>query len=455
MFKEFREISAKEWKQKIQFELKGKDYNKSLLTPTKEGINIKPFYHQDDKTTKNFNNPPSSWKICHKIIVQNAIEGNSEAKIAIKNGAESLRFQISKENIQLKQLLSDIDPQIIILIEPLFLSVEFSEQLKEVAANSAYKIHFLVDIIGNLATTGNWYFNLKKDFSILRDVSMNTQNLESNILINTGLLQNAGATIIQELAYGLAHAHEYINYFFSEEKSILSKQSFLFSISIGPNYFFELSKIRALRKMWEILTEEYDLLNKCYIFAVPSLRNKTSLDYNMNLLRTTTENMSAILGGADIIENISYDTVYATANNFSSRLAGNQLQILKKESSFDKISHASNGSYYIETVTNQLVEKALDLFKNIEKGGGYLQQLKSGTIQKKIKESAGKEQKAFDEGEIILTGINSYKDPHATIPVFQKSPVSQKKIRKTLLEPVIPRRLSEKMETKLIKEHTL
>ncbi len=135
------------------------------------------------------------------------------------------------------------------------------------------------------------------------------------------------------------------------------------------------------------LASEYDVNTNCRILATPSKRNKTIYDYNVNMLRTTTECMSAILGGANTICNLPYDSLYHKSNEFGDRIARNQLLVLKNESYFDKVNNPADGAYYIESLTEQLAEKALDLFKDIEANGGFLNQLKEGTIQRKIKES--------------------------------------------------------------------
>src|SRR5690606_28411003 len=123
---------------------------------------------------------------------------------------------------------------------------------------------------------------------------------------------------------------------------------------------------------------------------------------------TTTECMSAILGGADAVSNMPYDALYHKSNEFGERISRNQLLILKHESYLDKDSKAPDGSYYIEKLTQQLAEKALTLFKEIEANGGFLFQLGEGTIQRKISESAEKEQQLFDNGQEILLGTNKH-----------------------------------------------
>jgi methylmalonyl-CoA mutase len=165
------------------------------------------------------------------------------------------------------------------------------------------------------------------------------------------------------------------------------------------------------------------------------------------MLRTTTECMSAILGGANTINNLAYDAVYHKDNEFASRISRNQLLILKHESYFNEVNNASDGAYYIESLTKQLAEKALHLFKDIEVKGGFIAQLFDGTIQRKIKESAQKEQTLFDTKEEILLGTNKHPNPNDKMQhELELYPFVKTNIRKTLIEPIIEKRLSETLE---------
>ncbi|WP_108868753.1 methylmalonyl-CoA mutase subunit beta [Aquimarina aquimarini] len=447
LFDSFDEVSAKEWKQKIQFDLKGADYNEALIYNSLEGIDIKPFYHQEDVAA--IDTPvthPVSWKNALKIVVEQTTTSNQKALSSIKKGAESIHFVITQKETDAKELLKGIPSTINIFVETQFLCASYIQKLNNIADKTDLNIFVLTDIIGNLAKTGNWFDNLKNDHSLLKEIICSS-HLKSSLSIDIGLYQNAGATMVQQLAYGLAHANEYLNHC-NNTKISLGKTPIVFKVAVGGNYFFEIAKLRALRWLWKTLASEYNTLSECHIIAYPSHRNKTILDYNVNMLRTTTECMSAILGGADTVQNLPYDDVYHLENDFGTRISLNQLLLLKNESYFDIVSNPASGSYYIESLTNQLAEKALALFKNIEDSGGFLKQLKSGTLQKKIKESATKEQELFDNENIVLTGTNKYQNSNEHIPEIQKPIFPEKKVRKTLLAPILTKRLSEKIEKK-------
>lgn len=439
LFNEFENVSSKAWKQKIQVDLKGADYNDVLIWKTNEGINVKPFYHADEsEALPNVSNSKASeWRIGQTIDVMDAVNANLTAIDAINRGAESIIFNINSESISVQDLLKNIDlDKTPIEINTKFLSEEIVDQFKSI------NLHY--DIIHNLAKTGNWFNNFKEDHAKFESiVKKNNQ-----VSVDLSVYQNAGATIIQQLAYGLAHVNEYLNHIDNiiTEKEKKSLQV-TFYIAVGSNYFFEIAKIRALRQLWSALSSEYGVNPSCKIIASPSNRNKTIYDYNVNLLRTTTECMSAILGGANTICNLPYDKLYHKSNEFGERISRNQLLILKHESYFDKVNNPADGAYYIESLTEQLAEKSLKLFKDIEANGGFLKQLKEGTIQRKIKESATKEQDDFDTEKMVLLGTNKHPNLNDKMKnELEISPFLKIEKRKTLIEPIVEKRLSEKLE---------
>ena len=454
LFDAFDAVSAKQWKQLIQFELQGADYNETLIWKTNDGVLVKPFYTSEDLKTlpETSNTKATSWHICQTIYVADAKRSNSKALNAIKNGAESIKFIIPSENIYLVDLLRNLT-QVPIYLELQFLSEAFMQDLKTFSTKA--KIAIQTDIIGNLARNGNWHSNINADFLKFLNIVSFTKSFD----VDASLYQNAGANMVQQLAYAMAHATEYLDKISDDEalyalfkENKIGKSSVIFNVSIGSNYFFEIAKLRALRLLWRSIANTYHINPECFIIATPSKRNKTIYEVNTNLLRTTTECMSAILGGANTICNILFDTVYKKSSAFSERMARNQLLILKHESWFNKVNNPSDGSYYIETLTTQLAEKALLLFKDIEANGGFLKQLKEGTIQRKIKESATKEQHQFETGEIVLLGTNNYPNTNETMKdALELYPFVKTKPRKTLIEPIIERRLAEKMEQDRLK----
>lgn len=443
LFNEFDPVSAAQWKQKIQVDLKGADYNETLITATQEGIDITPFYHAEHiDTVHSIPTKTTQWKIAQRICITNASEANTQLKDILARGAESLVLVITNETISIKEVLQNIAVEAIqIHIETTFLSSHYIATISAFAKANRANISLGIDIIGQLAATGNWFENLEKDHTQLENI-MQFDAFKSTLTVHANLYQNAGATMVQQVAYALSHANEYLHHFGSKINTKIT-----FNVAVGSHYFFEIAKLRALRQLWSILAKEYNVTTECNIVASPSKRNKTLYDYNVNMLRTTTECMSAVLGGADIVYNLPYDALYHHENEFGDRIARNQLRILKDESYFDKTNNPTEGSYYIESITKQLAEKALALFKDIEANGGFLKQLKAGTIQRKIKESAAKEQALFDEGKEVLLGTNKYPNPEDRMKHdLEIEPFAKKETRKVLLEPIMTKRLAETLE---------
>jgi len=458
LYNEFNSISAKQWKQKIQADLNGVDYNEALVWETNDGIKVKPFYHQEEFKKLPIKSTKKNCSICQSIFISDEKTASYLAKDALQKGATSLQFEANTA-FDIKELLigivaqSDSEESLKIHFKLNFLSESFLSDL--IAQTKTYKVYLNIDLIGNLAKTGNWFYNQNRDHEVLGNMLKVASNNTSILSVDVALYQNAGATIVQQVAYALAHGNEYLNHLDITNSSLSTKvlecqtscNEIQFHFAVGSNYFFEIAKLRAFKYLWKLLLEAYEQKSKAIIFVQPSVRNKTIYDYNVNLLRTTTECMSAILGGADSISNLAYDAVYHKKNEFGERISRNQLLILQEESYFRVANQIADGSYYIETITEQVSEKALTLFKDIEKNGGFLKQLQAGTIQRKIEESALNEQVQFDNGEVILLGTNKHTNPNdkmkdelALYPFVKINP------RKTLIKPIIARRLAEKLE---------
>ncbi|SIS67590.1 methylmalonyl-CoA mutase [Chryseobacterium ureilyticum] len=227
------------------------------------------------------------------------------------------------------------------------------------------------------------------------------KEFKRSICVDISLHQNAGAAIYQQLGIALAKTKELVEVYGPE---ILNK--LIFKIAVGGNYFFEMAKLRAFKIVFNQLSKEYGLDEVPYIFAETSLRNKAVSDNENNLIRSTLELASAMIGGADAVFTNNYLVNRSTDN--SEEISFKQQIVLAYESIINVFEDAANGSYYVEDVTQQIAEKSWALFVEIEEEGGYLELLKQGIIQKKIYEQAVAEQQWIEEGKIKLIGVNLY-----------------------------------------------
>ena len=218
-----------------------------------------------------------------------------------------------------------------------FQSNSYLKSLNNIIKSSSTLFNISYDPIGSFAKTGSWESSMNEDLDKLNKNINILEKFNNVIIVNSGLYQNSGANIFEEIAFTLSHANEYLNHLNGKCANKIA-----FNTSIGSNYFFEIAKLKALRLLWSTITKEYNNeINFPHIIAKPSKRNKTIYDYNNNILRTTTECMSAILGGANTISNITYDSIFKIKNEYSDKIALNQLLIIKHETHIDKVKNSA------------------------------------------------------------------------------------------------------------------
>ncbi|PCE64826.1 methylmalonyl-CoA mutase subunit beta [Sediminicola luteus] len=455
LLSDFDAVSAKQWKQKIQVDLKGADYNDTLVYETLEGINIKPFYHSEDLAPLSLkgNGTPQNWAVTQQIdTLQGDDKANAQALDSLGRGAEAIRFTNVSGKTDFTNLLQDVD----LSVHPVYFdfAAEASDLVEALAKlTDKAGIHLGLDPIGHLATTGNWRKDETSDIALLLNQLSQEEAKENRtyLKVDGSLYLNGGANSIQQLAYTLAHTAEYLHIL--EAQGAPFPKAIWVEMGVGGHYLFEIAKFRAFRTLWDTLCQGFDTEISLHLTATPGLRNKTLYDYNVNLLRTTTECMSAILGGADAVCNTNYDQLYAHDSEFASRIARNQLIVLKEESSLGQVNNVADGAYYLESIGAQFSQKALDLFKQLENQGGFLKLLKEGNIQRKIKESHLKAQKRFDAGEEVLIGSNIYPNPEDQMKGnLNIEPFSKPIPHQTKIVPIRPRRLATELEQKRLED---
>jgi methylmalonyl-CoA mutase len=250
------------------------------------------------------------------------------------------------------------------------------------------------------------------------------------ITINGHLFHNAGATLVQELAFSLASGNEYMANLTSKGlPADTVSASLQFSFGIGSNYFMEIAKLRAARLLWTAVVEQYRPENpessRMFIHSTTSLWNKTVYDPYVNLLRTTTEGMSAAIGNTDSMSILPFDFPYKDESEISRRIARNQQLILKEEAYLDKIVDPAAGSYYIESLTHSIAMHAWELFQSVEEKGGLIECIRTGFIQDEIERSCRKKDMNIAQRKIVILGTNQYANPLESMSQnIEKLPVS-------------------------------
>lgn len=357
----FSKVSLHEWEALVKKQLKTDDIYSVLSKENLEGLTVKPYY---DSVAKPLKNLPKVEESTHLV---------SDYHQDLEESVFAFLLNNNVENLEEKALFIN------------------NKNLAEHIIPEGNRVFSLIDV-----------FN-ENEFSLNKQLTKEllAKDFERNICIDVSLHQNSGAAIYQQLGIALAKTKELTEVF---GKEILNK--LVFRIAIGSNYFFEIAKIRALKLLFNQLSKEYQLDEIPYIFAETSFRNKAKNDEENNLIRSTLELASAMIGGADALYTNDYKIENST--ELSEEISFKQQIVLAYESIINVFEDASNGSYYVEDLTQQIAEKSWKYFLEIEENGGFLENLKSGKIQKDIFAQAVAEQHWVEEGKIKLIGVNLY-----------------------------------------------
>jgi methylmalonyl-CoA mutase len=227
-------------------------------------------------------------------------------------------------------------------------------------------------------------------------------------------MQEAGATCAQELAYTIADGIEYVRAAIAsglDVDAFAPRLSFFFGI--GMNFFMEVAKLRGARLLWATLMEEkfspkdprsLMLRTHCQTSGV----SLTAKDPYNNIIRTTVEAMAAVLGGTQSLHTNSFDEALALPTEFSARIARNTQLVLKEETGITRVVDPLAGSYYLESLTSELVAEARSLIDEVEEMGGMTRAVESGMPKMRIEEASALRQARIDRGEEVIVGVNRY-----------------------------------------------
>lgn len=364
----------KAWKDKIILDL-GTDSYKRLFSKTNEGITISPYYTSNKKSLINPEKLlfPKQWDIVNELNCDKTTDLNNQIKSLYENEIKNL-------------IISNYEDQ--------FIDNSFLFQ-------------------GNICFKTDKPVNYNPKFKLLIEPNLNSiepidlnKFYQKNFRLNLSseFFKDSGANIVQEIAFTLSAGIDYVNKF---GISLFNKISF--ELIQGNNYFFEIAKIQATRILWSIISKKYgNQIDDCIITAKPTSKNKTTKNYNNNIIRATSECMSGILGGCDFIKSIPYDIKFNDQNEFSHRITNNQLLILKNETLIKFVNNSISGSYYITYLIEKLAEKSLELIKKIEENGGYFHDQKNQEIFQEILMNHKREKKQYESGDKVLVGQNKF-----------------------------------------------
>lgn len=425
LFDAFLPADANNWKARLEKDLKGITFEQLSVTDN-NGILVHPFY-----TPENINQPKAplfaqpDWIICEQIKVTDTKAANAQALDALNHGVAGLYFLIENQ-VNIDELLNDIELSYIYCY---FQLNEESCALGKDIAHYLSKNAITTDTVfigyNPLLKSGNIEWNKEKYLNFVAD----TLNL-NNCCIDGSLLHNAGSNSTYQLAATLAIANEYLHCR-AENGSLQHLQKLHVTLTTDTLFYEQIAKLRACRKLLLNLCAAYNISPQIHLHTTTGNIYRSSVDSYTNLLRDTIAGMAAALGGSNSISILPFDAQSTANNSLSLRMSRNQQLIFKEESYLNKVADVGAGSYYIETLTDQIGEKAWTQFQQLESNGGYWQSYNDGTLLKAIHEQAALLIQEYREGKRVLIGVNKF-----TNPTDLPTPTSTKTVPQQGIQPV-------------------
>lgn len=463
-FDEFKAYLKDEWIHKLEKDLKGHSYE-HLIWKSHHGPAIEPFYTLEEVAKGSLpahspGSPPyfrgtkessNHWLIREGIWPNKNIKSTRKDVLsAIENGAGSLKLKINatangfdglplRTTEQLIELLVGIDlAQHGLSFEsglnsPFYLRMlgNYIEDqgLQETAAWGTIDYN----PIGEYLKTGQKSFDLNNDFKACADLlAFNRSALPyyKSIQIDFNLFHNAGAGAATELALGLSLLSEYVQQLEERGEKAEELLPYIFlQVPIGGHYFVEIAKIRALRWLWASFCDALSLeVKPPYIIGNTSQHNKSVYDPQVNMLRSTSEAMAGAIAGLDEMEILPFDSTFRKPDQFSRRIARNVHHLMREESFMGEVIDPSAGSYYIDTLTEELAKEAWSQFKKIEASGGLIQYFESGALREDLLSVRKKREERLAHRKEVYIGSNAYPNPKDKIYDILKAEEQSQKV---------------------------
>ncbi|WP_112321661.1 methylmalonyl-CoA mutase [Oceanibium sediminis] len=452
------------WTELARKELKGRD-PEALVWNTAEGIAVKPLYTQDDlEGVRHLGGVPGEapftrgpratmytgrpWTIRQYAGFSTAEESNAFYRRALDAGQQgvSVAFDLATHrgyDSDHPRVVGDVGKAGVAIdsvedMKILFDGIPLDKVSVSMTMNGAVipvLASFIVageeqgvdraqlsgtiqnDILKEFMVRNTYIYPPEPSMRIVSDIIAYTASdmpRFNSISISGYHMQEAGATLVQELAYTLADGREYVRTAIARGMDVdafAGRLSFFFAI--GMNFFMEAAKLRAARLLWSRIMDEFEpkkpgskmLRTHCQTSGV-SLAEQDP--YN-NIVRTAYEAMSAVLGGTQSLHTNSFDEAIGLPTAFSSRIARNTQLILQNETGVTNVVDPLAGSYYVEKLTDDLAREAWKLIEEVEEMGGMTKAVAAGLPKLRIEEAAARRQAAVDRGDEVIVGVNKFR----------------------------------------------
>jgi methylmalonyl-CoA mutase len=414
LLSEFPPVTTEQWERSIRENVKGADYASKMIWHPEEGLAVKPYYRAEDVADVHLLDAapadfPSirgtrltgDWRIREELDIADPEEANHAACSAIAAGAEEIAFHRTK--------------------------LESPSDLALLLANlHSVPVHFAGPAPASLQLLIEWIAerphgaSVSSDLDPLADLDHSARLIRAApgdfrpFLIRADDFHEHAAGAIEEVGFVLSAAVDFIAEM--QERGLdLDRitRSLSFSFAIGPEFFVQIAKLRAFRMVWPKAVESFGGTHEATaspIHARTAHWNKTIYDPQVNILRATTEVISAILGGADSIACAPFDECFKKPDDNSRRLARNTQIVLKQEALLSRVADPLGGAYLVEVLTSSIASKAWKLFQDVETAGGYQKALAAGVIASVLDRRTSSRAQAVASRRRVFTGTNRFAD---------------------------------------------
>ena len=455
---EFPAPGPNDWRRAAEESLDGAPFAKKLVTPTSEGLDLQPIYTAADvcpltgdwpgqapygRGTTALGTRQNGWLICQELPYGRPEEFNAALLKDLARGQNAVNFLFDTATRlgldpdeakpgevggcglslatldDLVQALRGVDLTAVPVYAPagsaalglaaMFVAALAEQGLKPAVLQGGILADPFSEWLGHGTLPGG-LATAYDDMAVLTDWASRSGSPLRTIGVGAGYWADAGGSAVHELGYGLATGVEYLRALHDRKISVgRAAPRFLFTFSSGSNFFMEVAKFRAARLLWARAVTAAGgtaATARLVCHARTSLWNKTQLDPHVNLLRSTAEAFAAIIGGCASLHVAPFDECLRAPDEFSRRLARNIQIILGEECQLGRVVDPAGGSWYVESLTNQLATKAWALFQEVEQRGGMAEAIRGGWPQQTVDQLAQERITAVESRRTGVVGTN-------------------------------------------------
>jgi methylmalonyl-CoA mutase len=417
LLEEFRPVTTAEWEAAIARDLKGADYEKKLIWRTDEGIAVKPYYRAEDLAGitsldvrpgefpyRRGAQAEAGWKIREEIDASSAEEANRAARASVRSGAEEISFSVLeiRDGSELEVALANLDG----------IGVHFERANRALIEALPARLGRREHASDGAISTG---CDPLGDADFTAQAVTRAPNRFTPFTIDAAQFEEDGATAVEEIGLALAAGADALAEMDARGVNADRVAAGLgFRFAIGANFFFQIAKLRAFRPLWARVVESFGgsrQAARTHITARTSRWNKTVYDPHVNILRATTEAVSAVIGDANSIVVAAFDECYKAPDEASRRLARNMQLLLRHEAMLGRVADPGGGAYYIEVLTDSLAGEAWSLLQEIEARGGFGKVRREGWVAEKLAQSLAAREKSVATRKRVFAGTSVYANP--------------------------------------------